>query len=139
MTSRINRGFHRVGIVLAVPFLCAALVTAIKASNNVVQLHGGLGEVANAIPSSLKAGDQRQCTHFDVEGKKSVDLTIAEIDTVLSGKPPICQLLSDEDLNIRYGYDYSVAILISVFALAIYVAARAIGWVLDGFMSPSRS
>ena len=86
MTSRIHRGFHRIGVVLAVPPLVGV---------------GWLGTI----------GLWRQ----------------------IADRGP----WEDYGSAPTYLSSYRLALLLFGLALALYAAARAVGWVLVGFMGPS--
>jgi hypothetical protein len=86
MTSRIHRGFHRIGIVSALPPLVGAACLA-------------------AIGLWRQFTDRGPWEDY-------------------GGAP-------------TYLPDYRLALLLLALALTLYAAARAVGWVLDGFMGPS--
>lgn len=90
--NRIHRGFHRVGIVLAVPFLILAAGIALQQT--------WIGWGATDVP-----------VHPRADGSFSYDEAFPHP-------------------HAFYGY----ALAWAVFAIALYATARAVGWVLDGFV-----
>ena len=94
MTSRIHRGFHRIGIVLAVPFLILGL--------------------AIAYQQTWIGWDSFGAPHAAVP---STDGSITYAKAFPSPQP-------------FYGY----AIAWTALGLALYAAARAVGWILAGFI-----
>ncbi len=92
--SRIARGFHRIGIVAALPPLLLGIGIACQET--------WLGWNAPALPNPPRANGN----------------------------------LTYEEFTAHQAY-YGYAIAWCCLALALYIAARAIGWVLDGFASPS--
>ena len=98
MTSRIHRGFHRIGIVLAVPpLLVAGWIAA--------------SETWQAWATSGLPPEQWS----NADGTTSLE----------------------ESFSTHHAY-YGYAIAWAAVALALYAAARAVGWVLDGFLSDAK-
>ena len=95
MTSRISCGFHRIGVVLAVPPI---------------------------IGSVIYAG---------YEWNWQAD------DRATLGVDPSAFILPSDQTGPHVA-NYTPAAVLLAAALALYAAARAIGWILDGFLSPSR-
>ncbi len=95
--SRVSRGFHRVGIVLAIPPLLLGAYIACSETWSAWSTSG--------LPPEQFAGD---------DGK----ITLVE------------------SFNTHHA-DYTYAVMWIVAALVAYIMARGIGWVLDGFLSPS--
>ncbi len=87
MTSRIHRGFHRIGVVLA------GLALLMAAGN----------AIAEVFSWTITLGTQEASRPF-------------------AHHPP----------------DFSEALVYSALALALYIVARAVGWVLAGFMGSDR-
>ena len=108
MTSRIHRGFHRIGVVLAVPVLLVAL---------------GLAGHEAWLQWTTK--DPYAAFERVPEPKKPPNV----FDQFDPPSNPVSQPVAP-----AYRADYTMASVALAFALALYVAARAVGWVLDGFM-----
>ena len=100
MTSRIHRGFHRIGVVLAVPVLL----------------------VAGAL-AGHEAWAERSTREALAAFEKAPPQTDA-FERMMSTPRPI------------HVADYAVPFTMMLAALAFYAAARAVGWVLAGFISP---
>ena len=98
MTSRIHRGFHRIGVVLAVPVL---LVAGWIAGSETWQAWSTSG----LPPEKVGASD----------GSFSFE----------------------EAFGTHHAY-YGYALAWAAAALALYASARAVGWIFDGFLTPSR-
>ena len=96
MTSRIHRGFHRIGAVLAVP---VALVASWIACAETWQAWSTSG-----LPREEFAGSDGSISFEEAFGTH----------------------------HAYYGY----ALAWIFFAVALYVIARAVGWILAGFLSP---
>ncbi len=94
MTARIRRGFHRIGVVLALPVL---LVAGWIAGDETWQAWATSG-----LPP---------------EQWSNADGTIS----------------FEEAVGTHHAF-YGYALAWAVFALALYIAARAVGWVLAGFI-----
>ena len=96
VTSRIHRGFHRIGVVLAAPVLLVA---------------GWL------------AGHEAWLSYKDEDLlAASVDPDLAAALASMSAPPHIA--------------DYTGGAIVAGIALALYVAARGVGWALAGFLRP---
>ena len=113
MTSRIARGFHRIGVVLAVPLLLLAVGVAGHEAWLQWTTKDPYAAFADAPPPST--------------GKKNPYDNPEMSIPVPPSKP-----------HPYYQADYTSAGLAFALALALYTAARAVGWVLDGFMGPAR-
>ena len=136
MTSRIHRGFHRIGVVLAVPMFIAALWLG----GHEVWDHQTFFAAPSIIRFTMADGTTRDVQAPDVEtalrkaGHGPEQLTSGEVHAVKlvpvdydpwapGAKPPRTP-------------SYATALLLLALAFTLYAAARAVGWVLDGFMSP---
>ncbi len=136
MTSRIHRGFHRIGVVLAAPAFIAALWLGGReawnyqkpfASQPTIRLTTSDGTIRDVqapdVETALRnAGyGSQQLTSGEVHAVKLVPV---DYDPWAPGaKPPRTP-------------SYATALLLLALAFTLYAAARAVGWVLDGFMSP---
>ena len=105
MTSRIHRGFHRLGVMLAVPVVGVGLWLSVSEWRQ--QADAGAAQ-AHALAF----------------------LSDADLERLAQGIPISTALPEMHQAN------FTVALLVFALALALYAAARAVGWVLDGFMSP---
>lgn len=99
MTSRIHRGFHRLGVVLAVP---VALVAVGLAGREV-------------------------WTQWEAQYFWAADPIVGH---------PAPTFLERFDTS-AYHANLATSALLLVLAPALYIAARVVGWVLDGFIGPT--
>ena len=109
-SARIHRGFHRVGVVLALPVLLLAGWLAGHEAWLQWTTNDPYAGFADAPPAS-KASNP-----FD------------RFDLPSDAKPT--------SVVPYYQADYILALLALALSFAFYAAARAIGWVLAGFLSP---
>ena len=94
MTSRIHRGFHRIGVVLAVPML---LVAGWIAGDETWQAWSTSG-----LPPER---------FFHADGSVSLEVSFA----------------------VHHAF-YGYALAWAALAVALYAAARGVGWILAGFI-----
>ena len=113
--SRIHRGFHRIGIVLAVP----ALLVGISLAGHEAWLQWTAKDPWAAFPI--------------VEPAPAPPPTISR-PGVLTFDDLIPKTPAYPAEYAKYRADYSTAAFFMVLAVALYAAARGTGWVLDGFM-----
>ena len=115
MTSRIHRGFHRIGIVLAMPVLIVALGLASHEVWRASEEHGPWENYTPAGRVIAPAIDMSKLSDAQLQ---------AIIDT-------------GEKRSVSQNYTFPLTLL--GLALALYVVARAVGWVLDGFVGSDRA
>ena len=108
MTSRIHCGFHRAGIVLAVP-------------------PAGLGLWLAVTEWRRQANEEAETSRI-LRAMSDADLEKLAASMISAATPP----------PERHQADYTTASVLLAVALALYASARAVGWVLAGFLSPSR-
>lgn len=114
MTLRVHRGFHRIGIVLVVPVLLL-----------------GIGLAAHET--------WLQWTTKDPYAAFAEAYTLPSDSTNKYAAPGMSEPAARPvEVGPYYRANYTLASLALGIALALYVAARAIGWVLAGFLSPGR-
>ena len=119
MTSRIHCGFHRIGVVLAVPVLLVAGALAGHEAWLQQTTKDPYAGFADATPAPKKAPN-----YFD------------RFDPPSDAKPGMFDDLIPK--TPYYRADYTMASLALALALALYAAARAVGWVLAGFIGGDR-
>ena len=109
MTSRIHRGFHRIGVVLAVPVL---LVAGWLAGHETWMQWTAKDPYAEFDDAPLPA--------------KKAPNVFDQFDLPSDTKAPLTAPY--------YRADYTIAAFVLALSIALYVAARALGWVLAGFL-----
>src|SRR5947199_10209460 len=106
MQARVIRGVHRIGIVLAVPFLALALYLAIQ------EIRLPSGAPIFEIPEAV-----RQSAVPDGPWAGAVD----------------CGPNSINCPTIGHEHDFTSALFFALIAAGIFIAARALGWNIAGF------
>lgn len=134
MTSHVARGFHRIGVVLAVP----ALILALWLGGQEAWEHQTLFTPSPTIRLTMADGTTRDIQAPDVEtalheaGYGPERLTSGEIHAVKL--VPVDYDPWAPGAEPPRAPSYTMALLLLAAAIALYAAARAVGWVLDGFM-----
>ena len=145
--SRISTGFHRIGLVLAVPMIVVAGVAAFVAWNTAVwptlctnffdQFDTGStcklvvrkksGEILVLGPQSRPLQFPASATETEIRG---------EIEKYRASLPsPASQEPIPNDLTPATVHpDYFWAWLALVAAVALYAVSWALGWIIDGFV-----
>ncbi len=103
MTSRIHRGFHRIGVVLAVSVL---LTSAFEAA-------------------------------YELWWVWSTRRAYADLVATTPGGEPAVDAF-ERMAQAPHVANYSMSLFLLALALVLYAAARAVGWVLAGFLGGDR-
>ena len=128
MTSRIARGFHRIGIVLALPVLLLAAVIAGHeewlqwSTRNPWAAFPIVGQAPVTPLGKVQVGQDQWWAN-------------APIVKPATASPG----LFDDLIPKPHTANFTVPLLLLGLAVALYAVARALGWVVDGFIAPSRS
>ena len=135
MTSRIHRGFHRIGVVLAAPLILLSAVLAVHETweQQTTKVPPEASRPAPATPSLRPVPNYFD--RFDPPAQ-SGPLTFDDI----TGPPGVSKPGMFDDLIPRpppHIADYTMATIAFALAVALYAACRAVGWVLAGFIGPT--
>ena len=120
MTSRIHRGFHQIGTVLAVP----VLLVAVGLAGHEAWLQWTTKDPWAAFPIVEPARPATAIPQARNLHDTGPDDWVYPSEIAAGHAAP-------------YAANYTLASLALGLALALYAAARAVGWVLAGFLSPS--
>jgi hypothetical protein len=176
MASRIVRGFHRLGLVLAVPLILGAVIPPLAQWHSPdgppIPDHAANVEEPVAIRSPQPAATDSSAYEITIPDRRVLSVTApVGTDEVRLGRA-IKVLHAEErrrgrvfdasDMPLRIGevtieYDkdnrmpwqsdhlksgfdinaWWISAALAGLGIAAYVAARVIGWVLDGFFGPN--
>ena len=129
LTSRIHRGFHRIGVVLAAPVLLVGL--GLAGHEAWLQWSTKFPWENDPIVQQAPKKPPNPFDQFDPPPVQKYVLPSDRDDFVFPSEIAAGHA-------IPYVANYTLAGLAIGVALALYVSARAIGWILDGFFSPRR-
>lgn len=137
--TRVSTGFHRIGLVLAVPLLVGACGLTAWEFRPVPDCNGMFDDL---IPSSSlcrpvlplgSAPNQHGSLSEPVPRFAGTPLDHNPYAVATSQPPANLRLVPvDHDPFVR-PRDFRLAAFIAVIAVAAYAACRAVGWIIDGF------
>lgn len=149
LTARIHRGFHRIGVVLAMPVLAWSALIAFNEHQRPTGPERGSTEfpsgpfkaltahMEDGRTLSVKGTDQARVTAaieaFQADEARARRKFTADSGEYTRGDVSIRVLGSDEARKYGRESDFGFSLMVLTFALAIYSVARAVGWIVSGF------